>query len=225
MKVWSRLLFCILTKDPFFVCFCLNFSWIKQSSPSYHDLLLGERTPLVKCSSVMLLFLLWGLFLWITMDHGWEHLQWNKPMTGMAESCHVEIIILMGNSAALSHFLEEVGWGKYGGRKHDLFFRFSLSSHFMEKIGWGKHGGRKHELFFRFSLSFCVFWRWQTGKDCLRKNWIFLWLKRSRIKTEELLIRLGLAYLSLSAFLLIYFNVLLILFLKISSFFYNHRIK
>ena len=115
MKIYSRLLFCILTKDPF-VCFCLSFSWVKQSSPSYHDLFLEERAPLVHCSSVMLLFPFWDLFLWITMDHGWEHLQWNKPMTGMAEACHVKIIILMDDSAALSHFLEEIGWGKYGGR-------------------------------------------------------------------------------------------------------------
>ena len=123
MKIYSRLLFCILTKDPFFlVCFCLSFSWVKQSSPSYHDLLLGERAPLVHCSSVMLLFPFWDLFLWITMDQGWEHLQWNKPMTGMAEAWDVEIIILMDDSAALSHFLEEIGWGKYGGIKDDLFF-------------------------------------------------------------------------------------------------------
>ena len=48
-------------------------------------------------------------------------------MTGMAEACHVEIIILMDDSAAFAHFLEEIGWGKYGGRKLDLFFRFTLS--------------------------------------------------------------------------------------------------
>lgn len=44
----------------------------------------------------------------------------------MAQACHVEIIVLVGGLVTLLHFLEELGWKKKGGRKHESFFGFGL---------------------------------------------------------------------------------------------------
>lgn len=44
----------------------------------------------------------------------------------MAEACHVGVIIHIDGSAALLHFLEELGWKKNEGRKHEICFRFVL---------------------------------------------------------------------------------------------------